>query len=661
MQNLKIRFDFNLAMLYNVAGNVCLNLLQNRRRQIMKNILSSNDLPMYLFHQGTNYHSYKLLGCHLLDDGQSAVFRVWAPNAMSVSVVGDFNGWYDYAAPMRRVTDGGIWEAEVSGITAGQNYKFSITTPTGNKLLKADPYAFFSETETKTASVIYDVGGYKWSDGGWMKERAERAPFDKPVNIYEMNLGSWRFGENNRHLSYREVADKLIPYINKMGYTHIELMPIMEYPYEGSWGYQLCGYFAPTSRFGQPHDLMYFIDECHKANIGVILDWVPAHFPKDAHGLMEFDGQPLYECQGKDRMEHAEWGTRRFDYGRTEVQSFLVSNAVFWLEQYHADGLRVDAVSSMLYLDYGKKAGEWTPNIHGNNKNLDAVAFFEKLNKAVFEKFPNVLMIAEESTAWPLVTKPTHIGGLGFNFKWNMGWMNDMLEYISIDPLYRKNVHEKITFSFYYAFSENFILPISHDEVVHGKKSLLDKMPGDYETKFAGARAFLGYMMTHPGKKLNFMGTELGQFKEWNEKEELDWNLLDFEMHQKFHHYVEQLNNFYLNTPALWEIDYSWDGFKWISENDREQNIIIFMRMDKKGKFVIVVQNFAPVTRKDYCFGVPCEGKYKEIFNSDDLAYGGQGNHNKDLLARDIHMHGYTYSLKVTVPPMSTVCFTLDK
>jgi len=622
----------------------------------MKNAFLHNDLPIHLFHQGTNYRSYELLGCHF--DSGNATFRAWAPNAQAIYLVGDFNGWQEGETPMSRISDSGIWEAALESISVGQRYKLSIVTSSGERILKADPFAFHSETNEKTASIICDLSSYEWGDKEWQTSKEEL--YDKPVNIYEMHLGSWQRGADGEILSYSEIAERLIPYIQEMNYTHVELMPVMEHPYGGSWGYQVCGFYAPTSRYGTPHDFMRFVDKCHQAGIGVILDWVPAHFPKDAHGLYEFDGTPLYECQGDDRKEHPEWGTRCFDYGRTEVQSFLVSNAVFWHDIYHVDGLRVDAVSSMLYLDYGRKPGEWFPNTHGGNKNLDAVAFLQKLNLAVFKFHPLTMMIAEESTAWPMVTKPPQDGGLGFNFKWNMGWMNDMLEYITIDPLFRKDVHDKLTFSFYYAFSENFILPISHDEVVHGKKSLLDKMPGDYDTKFAGLRAFLGYMVTHPGKKLTFMGTEFGQFIEWNYEDSLDWHLLEeYEHHRKMHAYVKALNKFYLETPALWEIDYSWDGFSWISDSDNTQNIIVFTRIDEHGERIIIVVNFAPITRYDYRIGVPQAGIYAEIFNSDAAEYGGQGNLNGSLQTEEIHMHGLKQSISLTVPPMSTICFKL--
>ena len=623
----------------------------------MKNTSLYNDLPIHLFHQGTNYRAYEFLGCHF--NAGNATFRTWAPNARAIYLVGDFNDWQEGETPMNRIYDSGIWEVFLDGVSAGQRYKFLIISSSGEKILKSDPFAFHSETDEKTASIICDLSKYEWGDQAW--QNAKEDLYDKPVNIYELHLGSWQRGENGAILTYAQIAQNLIPYIKEMHYTHIELMPVMEHPFGGSWGYQVCGFYAPTSRYGTPHDFMRFVDLCHQAGIGVILDWVPAHFPKDAHGLYEFDGSPLYECQGDDRKEHPEWGTRCFDYGRTEVQSFLVSNAVFWHDMYHIDGLRVDAVSSMLYLDYGRKPGEWFPNVHGSNKNLDAVAFLQKLNLAVFKYFPHTMMIAEESTAWPMVTKPPQDGGLGFNFKWNMGWMNDMLEYITIDPLFRKDVHNKLTFSFYYAFSENFVLPISHDEVVHGKKSLLGKMPGEYEMQFAGLRAFLGYMMTHPGKKLTFMGTEFGQYKEWDYADSLDWHLLEgYPQHKKLHDYVKALNKFYIDTPALWEIDYSWDGFNWISDSDNTQNIIAFIRTNKDDERLIALVNFAPVRRDGYRIGVPEAGIYKEIFNSDAVEFGGEGILNGCVKTEKMDMHGFKQSISLTVPPMSTICFKLQ-
>ncbi|MCL2226683.1 MAG: 1,4-alpha-glucan branching protein GlgB [Oscillospiraceae bacterium] len=617
---------------------------------------NANDLPIYLFHQGTNYHSYEFLGCHFDSKAGTAVFRTWAPSASAVYLAGDFNDWDEHSTPMVRISDGGIWEATLEKVSSGQRYKYAICGRNG-KLLKADPFAFYSETEGKTASIVFDLSGYEWGDEQWQAEAGRTPPYDRPLNIYEVHLGSWMRAEGGEALSYTEIAEKLIPYVKDMNYTHVELMPVMEHPYGGSWGYQITGFYAPTSRYGSPHDFMKFVDLCHQNSIGVILDWVPAHFPKDQHGLIEYDGGYLYECHGMDKMENWEWGTRCFDYGRTEVQSFLVSNALYWLGSYHADGLRVDAVSSMLYLDYGRSAGEWTPNTQGGNDNPDAIAFIKKMNKAVFSEFPNAMMIAEESTAWPLVTMPIHEGGLGFNFKWNMGWMNDMLEYIEIDPVFRKEAHSKITFSLFYAFSENYILPLSHDEVVHGKKSLLNKMPGEYEEKFAGLRVFLGYMMTHPGKKLTFMGAEFGQFREWDAYSGLDWLLLDYPMHANLKKYTKALGAFYLDTPALWEVDFSWEGFKWISDSDRNQNIIAFARTDKKGVDVIALLNFAPVTRVNYRIGVPEKGVYAEIFNSDLPEFGGWGHRNADIHSEDIPMHGFQQSISLTVPPLALVCF----
>ena len=621
---------------------------------------NASDFPLYLFHQGTNYHSYDLLGCQFDSKTGIAVFRTWAPSASAVYLAGDFNDWDEEATPMTRISDGGVWETTLEAVQTGHRYKYVICCRDG-KFLKADPFAFYSETEGKTASMVFDLDGYKWGDDEWQKRTVLTTPYDAPMNIYEVHLGSWMRSDDGGHLSYAEIADKLIPYVEDMNYTHVELMPIMEHPFGGSWGYQITGFYAPTSRYGSPHDFMRFVDRFHQAGIGVILDWVPSHFPKDQHGLIEFDGGFLFECHGMDKMENWEWGTRCFDYGRTEVQSFLVSNAIYWLGKYHADGLRVDAVSSMLYLDYGRDAGEWTPNTEGGNENLDAIAFIRKLNKAVFNEFPNALMIAEESTAWPLVTMPIHDDGLGFNFKWNMGWMNDMLEYVEVNPVFRKEVHNKITFSFLYAFSENFILPLSHDEVVHGKKSLLNKMPGEYDEKFAGLRAFLSYMMTHPGKKLTFMGAEFGQFREWDAYSGLDWLLLDYPMHSRLKNFTKELGAFYLATPALWEIDFSWDGFKWISDSDREQNIIAFARTDKSGNNIIILLNFAPIARHEYRIGVPDSGVYAEVFNSDLKEFGGWGHINDNLTTEDIVMHGFKQSLSLTAPPLAMVCFSKIK
>ncbi len=613
-----------------------------------------NNLAAYYFHQGTNYRAYDYLGVHT--EGGKRVFRVWAPNAKEVFVAGDFNGW-DTSMPMRRITEGGIWEYEdAEGKSrTGDRYKFRIRNGSAD-IYKADPYAFSCERPPETASVIYE-SSYSWNDAGWLAHRRKNAGkiYEQPMNIYELQLGSWKRHSDGSFYSYSEIATDLATYVKQMGYTHIELMPVMEYPFDGSWGYQVCGYYAPTARFGTPDDFRSFIDSMHVAGIGVILDWVPAHFPKDGHGLYEFDGQPLYEYQGRDRMEHAGWGTRCFDVGRNEVECFLVSNAMFWLDEFHADGLRVDAVASMLYLDYDRKPGEWVPNIYGENKNLEAVTFFKKLNSNVKKNHPDALMIAEESTAWSNVTTFDN-GGLGFDFKWNMGWMNDTLSYAQTDPLFRKYSHEKTTFSLTYAFSEKYILPISHDEVVHGKKSFLDKMPGDYWQKFAGARVFLAYMLTHPGKKLMFMGSEIGQFREWDFASSVEWFLLDYEAHAKFQLYTADINHFYLENSPLWEADTSWDGFSWIDANNRNQSIISFRRRDKKGKELIILLNFTPVAYNDYLIGIPYPGVYTEVFNSDSEKYGGSGVVNPEPLASTGKPWNYCPdSVSIRVPPLGAV------
>ncbi len=614
----------------------------------------NNQLPIYLFHQGTNYHSYKFLGSHIIEKG--AVFRVWAPKAKKVFVAGNFCNWQkrdEYE--MIKISEGGIWELYIEGINEGELYKYIITTSDDRDIYKADPFAFSSQTMTESASILYK-SNYQWNDGNWQNYKKNINLYEIPINIYEVNLSSWKRKENGDFYTYKEITPLLIAHAKEHFFTHIELMPVMEHPYDGSWGYQVTGYYAPTRRFGEPDDLKYLIDQCHQHGIGVILDWVPAHFPKDEQGLYKFDGSWLYEYEDPQKRENISWGTHKFDYGKNEVQSFLISNAIYWLDVYHADGLRVDAVSSMLYLDYDKKEGEWAPNIYGGNENLEAIVFLRKLNEAVFKEFPHTMMIAEESTAWPMVTKPTYLGGLGFNFKWNMGWMNDILEYMKTDPFFRKYKHENITFSLHYAFSENFILPLSHDEVVHGKKSIINKMPGPYEEKFANTRVLLGFMMAHPGKKLNFMGYEIGQFKEWDYNSEIEWFMTDFEYHKKLNTYIKDLNEFYLKHSPLWEIDYSWKGFKWISNDDFEQNIVSFKRINKKCDELIFVVNFSPVERHNYLIGAE-KGCYIEIFNSNREEYGGTGTGNKDIIISSIgSMHGYNSYISITLPPLSIIC-----
>ncbi|WP_066453066.1 1,4-alpha-glucan branching protein GlgB [Anaerotruncus rubiinfantis] len=619
---------------------------------------SKGNLPLYLFHQGTNYKAYEYLGAHPCKIGttEGFIFRVWAPNARQVSVVGDFNNWDGQANPMEQLEDKSIWECVIPDLQQFDIYKYCITAKDGRTLMKADPYAFHAQTSPETASKLYDIEGYAWDDAAWYESRKDHNPYRSPMNIYEMHLGSWRRYSDGNPYSYRKLADELADYLLEMGYNYVEFMPLMEYPYDGSWGYQVTGYYAPTSRYGTPHDFMYLIDRLHQAGIGVIMDWVPAHFPKDAHGLYEFDGQPLYEYQDVHKREHAHWGTRIFDFGRNEVVCFLMSNANFWIEKYHIDGLRVDAVASMLYLDYGREDWEWLPNINGGKENLEAVAFLRKLNTSVLTEHPQALMIAEESTAWPLVTKPASVGGLGFNFKWNMGWMNDMLAYTSLDPIFRSYNHDKLTFSLFYAFSENFILPISHDEVVHGKCSLINKMPGEYAVKFSGMRAFLAYMMSHPGKKLIFMGCEFAQFIEWNYKQQLDWMLLDYESHRQMKLFVKELNHFYLENPVFWQVEDSWDGFSWLAHDDHARNIIVFRRMDEAGNELVVLCNFAPVTRENYRVGVPDATSYDEILNTDDVRFGGSGVVNKGAIrVKKTPDHDMKQSITLTVPPLSVV------
>ncbi len=618
------------------------------------------EYPLHLFHHGENFNAYRLMGAHAatVDKKRGYVFRVWAPHATSVSVIGKFNDWNESAHVMEKMIDNETFELFIPGIKQFDVYKYCIKTSDGRTLYKADPYAFHTETpdtDSYNASKTYDLSGYKWSDKAYLDKQKRINIYTSPVNIYEVNLLSWKLHEDGSYYTYRELAVELVEYVQKMGYTHVEIMPVTEYPFDGSWGYQVTGYYAVTSRLGEPKDFMYLVDCFHKAGIGVILDWVPAHFPKDAFGLYEFDGEPLYECPQWDRKEHKVWGTRRFDYGRMEILSFLISSAMFFFEYYHVDGLRVDAVASMLYLDYDREPGDWVPNIYGENKNLEAMAFLRRLNEAVFENFPHAVMIAEESTAWSAVTKPTYLGGLGFSFKWNMGWMNDVLSYFSTNPYFRKYDHNKLTFSMMYAFSENYVLPISHDEVVHGKCSLINKMPGEYEEKFAGVRSFMGYMMSHPGKKLNFMGSEFGQFKEWAYKEGLEFFLKEYPLHEKLSVMTQELNLLYKNTPAFYEIEDSWDGFEWLAADDGDRNFLAYQRMDKQGNTYVVMLNLSGADYEKYRLGLP-KGKYQVIFNSDSVRYGGSGKMQKRIFnTKKSFSHGKEYSIEFDLPKLTCV------
>ena len=610
-----------------------------------------------VFHTGDSVRAYDFLGAHLVNrnDKNGVVFRVWAPTARSVSVAGDFNNWNNEANYMYNIGYG-VWEVFVEGVKEFCTYKYCIESEYGDRLMKADPYAFHAQTRPGQASVVYDIESYSWNDSEWFNKRKENNISSSPMNIYEIHAGSWRKYPDGNFFNYQKLADELIPYLKEMHYTHVQLMPIMEYPYDGSWGFQTTGYYAPTSRYGTPSDFMAFVDKLHGEGIGVILDWVPSNFPTDDFGLARFDGSPLYESNDPKTSKRDSWGTCLFNYARFEVTSFLVSCAMFWLDKYHIDGLRIGALSSMLYLDYGKTEGEWEPNKFGGKENLDAVDFVKRLNTAVHMYHPDVMMFAEENTSWPKLTHKIEDGGLGFDFKWNMGWMNDMLHYMSLNSMWRPFNHDSLTFSFYYAFSEKFLLPISHDEVSHGKGSLIKQMPGKYDEQFAGVRAFITYMYAHPGKKLVFMGTEIGQFDEWNHEEAIQWDLLEFEKHKKLKTFFKELNKFYLDCKPLYELDTVWKGFDWIHHDDYTNSVIAFKRTDKNGDEIVSVCNFQPIRRDEYCIGVPKYGLYDEVFNSDEERFGGSGVVNGNNIKTEVmKIHGFDQGLSLTLPPLSVI------
>ena len=610
-----------------------------------------------VFHTGDSVRAYDFLGAHLVNrnDKNGVVFRVWAPTARSVSVAGDFNNWNNEANYMYNIGYG-VWEVFVEGVKQFCTYKYCIESEYGDRLMKADPYAFHAQTRPGQASVVYDIESYSWNDSEWFNKRKENNISSSPMNIYEIHAGSWRKYPDGNFFNYQKLADELIPYLKEMHYTHVQLMPIMEYPYDGSWGFQTTGYYAPTSRYGTPSDFMAFVDKLHGEGIGVILDWVPSNFPTDDFGLARFDGSPLYESNDPKTSKRDSWGTCLFNYARFEVTSFLVSCAMFWLDKYHIDGLRIGALSSMLYLGYGKTEGEWEPNKFGGKENLDAVDFVKRLNTAVHMYHPDVMMFAEENTSWPKLTHKIEDGGLGFDFKWNMGWMNDMLHYMSLNSMWRPFNHDSLTFSFYYAFSEKFLLPISHDEVSHGKGSLIKQMPGKYDEQFAGVRAFITYMYAHPGKKLVFMGTEIGQFDEWNHEEAIQWDLLEFEKHKKLRTFFKELNKFYLDCKPLYELDTVWKGFDWIHHDDYTNSVIAFKRTDKNGDEIVSVCNFQPIRRDEYCIGVPKYGLYDEVFNSDEERFGGSGVVNGNNIKTEVmKIHGFDQGLSLTLPPLSVI------
>lgn len=608
----------------------------------------------YLFNSGDNFKSYEMLGSHKvkIDGVDGWRFAVWAPKAVSVRVVGDFNDWNGYDKMLERIETSGVWYGFFTDIEEGMLYKYAIEAENGETYYKADPYAVKSELRPGTASVTKDISNnYKWGDKAWISARGKNSTLTEPMNIYEIHIGSWKIRDDGSFYTYRELADELVPYVKKMGYTHIELMPITEYPFDGSWGYQVTGFFSATTRYGESEDLKYLIDKCHKNHIGIIMDWVPAHFPRDAHGLRMFDGTPVYEYADPRLGEHKDWGTMVFDYSKSEVVSFLISSAYFWAEQYHIDGIRVDAVSSMLYRDYSRNDGEWVPNEYGGNGNLEAVDFLKKLNKIMGTEFPNFMMVAEESTAWPLVTAPPENDGLGFNYKWNMGWMNDTLRYMGMDPYFRKDNHSLLTFMMMYAYSENYILPLSHDEVVHGKGSMLNKMFGEYDEKFAAYRTLLGYYMTMPGKKMLFMGGEFGQMLEWRYDDQLEWNVLEIDKHKRLHQYVKDLNHFYMENKALWELDTSWDGFRWVNEADSENSVLSYIRRGRHAADnVVVVANFTPVERPIYKIGVPLAGEYEVVFHSSAVKYGGNKRITKKVYkTKNMQFSDMMYTIEVAI------------
>ena len=622
------------------------------------------EMDVYLFNEGTHFEIYRKLGAHIMDvDEVTGVhFSVWAPHAQRVSVVGDWNNWDGRIHPLRKLMPSGVWEIFLPGVHEGAHYKFEIRGPHGEILMKTDPFAFYAQHSTSTACMVFDLTRYAWSDSDWMEKRGQGNPYEKPMSIYEVHLASWQkiVDGGERFLSYLEFADRLLPYVKELGFTHIELMPIMEHPFDGSWGYQVVNYYAPTSRFGNPDEFRQFVDRAHQMGIGVLLDWVPGHFPKDAHGLAKFDGTCLYEYEDPRLGEHREWGTLIFNYARNEVRNFLIGNALFWLDEYHIDGLRVDAVASMLYLDYSRKPGEWVPNAFGGRENLDAIHFLKRCNEECYGRFPGVMTIAEESTAWPGVSRPTYTGGLGFGFKWNMGWMNDSLRYIARDPIHRRFHQGDITFSMLYAFQEHFVLVLSHDEVVHGKGSLLNKMPGDDWQKFANVRMFLAWMWAHPGKKLIFQGMEFGQWREWNYAHSLDWHLTPFPPHAGLHRLVQHLNYLYTNEPAFWECDDSYEGFDWVDFHDGDNSVWSFFRKSRSGAPILFVINATPIIRGGYRIGVEEPGWYEEVLNTDAAVYGGSNVGNwGGKWTSEIRWQERPHSLQLDLPPLSVTAYKL--